>query len=80
MRATSLLVFSSLGDRDVRAVCCVCGARTRRYALVRPYWGQLPCPQGHSHHPLELVALCENDFGGGDERGRDQGRGRKAQG
>lgn len=60
---TGMTVFSSARERGERASCCICGARTRRYALVRPCWGKRPCPQGHLHHPLELVAICENDFG-----------------
>lgn len=38
--------------------CCFCGARVREAELVRPIWGPRPCPQGHRHHPLEVVARC----------------------
>jgi len=40
--------------------CCFCGARVREAELVRPIWGPRPCPQGHLHSPLEVVARCRS--------------------
>jgi hypothetical protein len=38
--------------------CCLCGRQVREAELVRPFWGPRPCPQGHEHHPLEVVPRC----------------------